>query len=101
MPVAVGRLPEQPRRRVPRTIVAAEQPAPVRNLPQRDESRPAERTGKVRDHRIRRDDEIEIGDHGGCIAERLVADVGCVQRRFDPCPERRAGELLSARSFLQ
>src|ERR1041384_8457137 len=49
-PVAIRGLPEQAHGRIPRAILAPEQPAPVRDLAQRDEGRLAERTREMRIH---------------------------------------------------
>jgi hypothetical protein len=64
-------LAKQPHGRVPRIILAIEQPAPIGHPRQQDPDRLAERTGQMRNRRIHRNHQIERGD-GGCGVDEIL-----------------------------
>src|ERR1700726_3751248 len=55
-------LPEQTNRRIPGTIVAIEQPTPVRNVRQEDPDRSAETSGEMGYAGVHRDHQVEARD---------------------------------------
>ena len=100
-PFAVPALAKQAHRRIPRAVVAIAQPAPVGHAAQRDEDRPAERTGEMCAHRINRDDEIETGHHRRDVRQRIGAEIGIVDRPLDAIAEDDVGNLRAAGRLLQ
>ena len=62
IPIAGPLLTEQPRGRIPRAVVAIQQPAPVGAVLQHDPHRLAQRTGEMRHRRIDRHHQIEQRD---------------------------------------
>ena len=74
MPVARCILPKQPGRRVPRTVVAIEQPSPTGIVAIDQPERLAERAGEMRHGGIDGDDQIQILDQRGGIGK--IMEVG-------------------------
>src|ERR1700745_2209819 len=68
-PVTTLLLPEQPRGRIPRTVVSANQPSPVGNKRQHHPHGLAECAGEMSNHRIDRDDQIEAHDGSGGLGK--------------------------------
>jgi hypothetical protein len=72
------RLTEQARRRIPGTVLASEQPAPIGNERQQDPDRLRQRAGEVGDRGVNRDHEIEALDCRGGVGKirKFVAGDG-------------------------
>src|SRR4051812_35885993 len=62
-------LAKQANGRIPRTVVAARQPAPVRYRAKQQPDGLAERCGQMGDRRVAGNDKIEVGDHRGSVEE--------------------------------
>src|SRR5215831_6310915 len=77
IPVAERRLPKQSRRGVPAATLTRKCPAPIRRERDKDPDRTPHCTRKMRDRGIDGDDEIDEGNHGGCIGKvvELAADL--------------------------
>ena len=85
VPVAFGRLAKQARRRIPRAIVAPEQPAPVGNAPQRDVGRLAERAARgARSSNPTRRPGRDSATSAAVSRKASVAGVGDIEHLFDP-----------------
>jgi hypothetical protein len=98
LPVTCCVLPEQPQRRVPRAVVAIEQPPPTGIVAIKQPKRFSERAGKVGDRSIHRNDEVEVFDQRSRIGKvcEIVGPVGdAVAQRADA--QLRDGVL----AFLQ
>src|ERR1700722_999504 len=67
VPVTERRLAKQPCARIPRTVVALEEPAPAGVEPIEDPDWPSHRAREVRRRRVDRNDQIEIRDQRGRI----------------------------------
>src|SRR5580765_8468614 len=52
-PIPLAFLPEETRRRIPRAVLAIEQPPRIRKMFERDPDRATQRSGEVRNGRIR------------------------------------------------
>src|SRR6202034_4604677 len=83
VPVAAPGLAEEPHIRVPRTVAAFEQPAPVGHVLEGNPGRPAERPGQVRQRGVTGDDEIEIGHDRRAIEKRLRSCVVLLAEHLD------------------
>src|SRR4051794_34081187 len=75
-PVAAVGLAEQAHRRVPRAVVAAEHPTPVRSLRKHHPRFNAERAAKMRDGCVDGDDQVQLRDQRGSVRE--IAQLGGV-----------------------
>src|SRR5689334_317188 len=100
-PVVELCLAEESRGRIPGTVGALGQPAPVRDIFQRNPHGPCQRACKMRDGRVRRDDEIEIGHDRGSIDEGIVALVEVESRPLDRHSRRQAEKLFAPVILLQ
>src|SRR6187399_2080263 len=67
LPIAEALLAEKPRRGVPRTVAAIEEPTPVGREGQQDPDGLAQRAREVRHGGIHRDDEVELLDEAGGV----------------------------------
>ena len=77
-PIAGPRLAKQPHGRIPRAVIALQQPAPVGHQRQRHPHRHAQRAGQVGHGRVGGDDQIQVLHHRRGIDKRSA---GFVQRR--------------------
>ena len=68
-PIATRLLAEEPRRRIPRAVLALEEPAPIGNERQHDPNPLAHGAGEMSDRRVDGNDEVEIGDGAGGLRE--------------------------------
>jgi hypothetical protein len=69
LPISSLVLPEQPHRRIPGTVAAIQQPAPVGNEGDRDPDGNSQSPGQVGDGRITGDHQVQIHQHGGRVHE--------------------------------
>src|SRR5262245_2549341 len=68
-PVACRALPKQARRWIPRASVTVQSPAPIGRVSEHDPHRLAHGAREMRNRGVRRDDEINERNHGGCVAK--------------------------------
>ena len=80
-------LSEQPHRRIPGAVVAAEQPTPVGPVRQKDPGRTSQRTGEMDDAGIHRDHQIEARNKGRGFCE--IGEVRSEIDDFSPFEESR------------
>ena len=97
IPLSRGGLPEQARGRIPRRIVAAEQPAPVRNIGQQHPDRLAETACQMRHAGVDRDHEIELADQRCRVGKARQLAI----RIADVAASREQRTVALARAFLQ
>jgi len=83
-PIAARLLAEEPRRRIPRAVLALEEPAPIGNERQHDPNPLAHGAGEMGDRRVDGNDEVEIGDGAGGLREvcELGRKIGDARRSF-------------------
>ncbi|MBN3820301.1 hypothetical protein G3N57_28675, partial [Paraburkholderia sp. Se-20369] len=100
-PLAAFRLAEQARARIPRRVVAIEQPAEIGRVRNHQRERPPERAGQVRDRRVDAHHAIHQRGQRGRIREILerVADEAD-RRRVEQRAILVAQHLLQAHPFV-
>ncbi len=93
IPLASIILPKQTGRRIPRTVVAIEQPAPVGHKGQQHPDRLSQRTSEVSDAGIHRNHEVQIRYERRSVGEILqfiteIEETHSTFQRYLPLPAR-------------
>ena len=96
-PVSGDALAEETCGRIPRTVFAIEEPAPVGIVRQQNPNRLAECAGEMRDGGVNGDQQIEIGERCGGVGE-IVEVAGEIDEIH---VDRHVEEIFCGRAFLQ